>query len=61
MNEEDPELLEQLNGVTPPSTGTADDDDEPEDEQADENEAPIRETSEATETPEELELDDEDG
>jgi len=43
-----------------PSTGTIDDDDEPEDESEDENEPPIRETSDATEAPEEFEVDDED-
>jgi hypothetical protein len=43
-----------------PSTGTIDDDDEPEDESEDENEAPIRETSDRTEAPEEFEKDDED-
>jgi hypothetical protein len=59
MNEVDPELLEQLNVVTPPTTGTVDDD-EPQDERPDENEAPIRETSDMTEAPEEFELDDED-
>ena len=41
-----------------PSTGTVDDDDEPEDERADENEAPDRATSDRTEAPEEFELDD---
>ena len=63
--EEDPELLELLslqetNAVTPPTTGTVDDDDDPADERPDENEAPVRETSDKTETPEEFELDDED-
>jgi hypothetical protein len=43
-----------------PSTGTIDDDDEPEDESEDENEAPVRETSDTTEAPEEFEKDDED-
>jgi hypothetical protein len=43
-----------------PSTGTVDDDDEPEDESEEENEAPIRESSDATEAPEEFEKDDED-
>jgi hypothetical protein len=65
MKVEDPELLElppfqELNSTAPHSTGTVDDDDEPEDEQPEENEAPIRETSDETETPEEFELDDED-
>jgi hypothetical protein len=56
MNIEDPNLFE----VPPRATGTIDDDDEPEDESAEENEAPIRETSDRTELPEEFELDDED-
>ena len=43
-----------------PTTGTADDDDEPEDEDEDENEAPVRETNDRTEAPEEFEKDDED-
>ena len=65
MKIEDPELLEvppfqESNEIGPRSTGTVDDDDEPEDERPDENEAPIRETSEKTEAPEEFELDDED-
>jgi hypothetical protein len=62
MKVEDPELLEvppfqELSAVTPPTTGTVDDDDESQDERPDENEAPIRETSDATEAPEEFELD----
>ncbi|HEY2779766.1 MAG TPA: hypothetical protein VGI90_03270 [Steroidobacteraceae bacterium] len=65
MKIEDPELLElppfsELNAVAPRSTGTVDDDDEPDDERPDENEVPIRETSDTTEAPEEFELDDED-
>jgi hypothetical protein len=64
MKIEDPESLElpfeELNAVAAQTTGTVDDDDEPEDEQPDENEAPIRETSDKTEAPEEFELDDED-
>jgi hypothetical protein len=55
MNIEDPDPENNV-----PSTGTVDDDDEPEDERDDENEAPIRESSEATEAPEEFEVDDED-
>ena len=47
-------------GESVPSTGTVDDDDEPEDETDHENEAPIRETRDGTETPEEFEHDDED-
>jgi hypothetical protein len=63
--EEDPELLELLSlqeasAVTPSATGTVDDDDDPSDERPDENEAPVRETSERTEAPEEFERDDED-
>jgi hypothetical protein len=42
------------------STGTVDDDDEPEDEHAGENEASVRETSDATEARQEFETDDED-
>jgi hypothetical protein len=44
-----------------PTTGTEDDDDEPEDEHPGENEASERETNDATEAPEEFETDDEDG
>jgi hypothetical protein len=44
-----------------PTTGTEDDDDEPEDEHPGENEANGRETNDSTEAPEELETDDEDG
>jgi hypothetical protein len=54
MKTEDTELLD------PHTTGTVDDDDDPADESENENEAPIRETSEATEAPEEFEVDDED-
>jgi hypothetical protein len=46
-------------GQSIPSTGTVDDDDEPEDENEDENEAPVGETSDATEIPEEFKGDDE--
>ena len=65
MKVEDPELLglppfQELNAVAPQTTGTVDDDDEPEDERPDENEAPIRETSDKTEAPEEFEVDEED-
>ena len=65
MKVEDRELLElppfqELNATAPQTTGTVDDDDEPEDENPDENEAPIRETSDETEAPEEFEVDDED-
>jgi hypothetical protein len=54
MNTEDPTPLEH------PTTGTIDDDDDRDDEHAGENEAPVRETSDRTETPEEFEVDDED-
>jgi hypothetical protein len=65
MNTQDPDLLEvppfqELSALPERNTGTIDDDDEPEDESETENEAPIRETSDKTETPEEFELDDED-
>ncbi len=65
MKTHDSQLLElppfqELNTVAERSTGTVDDKDEPEDERPDENEAPIRETSDKTEAPEEFELDDED-
>jgi hypothetical protein len=65
MKAEDPELFDlrqfrELNAVAPHTTGTVDDDDDPADESPDENEASIRETSEATEAPEEFEVDDED-
>lgn len=42
------------------TTGTVDDDDQSGDESDVENEAPIRETDEKTEAPEEFEIDDED-
>ncbi len=51
--------LQELSGMVPPTTGTVDDDDDPADEHSAENEAPIRETSEATEAPEEFDIDDE--
>jgi hypothetical protein len=65
MTIEDPELAELLQiqesgGVAPSTTGTVDDDDDPSDERADENEAPMREGSDTTEVPEEFEVDDED-
>jgi hypothetical protein len=41
-------------------TGTPDDDDNRDDEHEDENEAPVGETDEHTEAPEEFEVDDED-
>jgi hypothetical protein len=64
MTIEDPELLELLqlreSNAVAHTTGTVDDDDDPADENSNENEAPIRETNEATEAPEEFEVDDED-
>jgi hypothetical protein len=54
MNNEDPMPVEH------PATGTVDDDDDRDDEHAGENEAPVRETDENTESPEEFEVDDED-
>jgi hypothetical protein len=54
MNSEEPPFLVAV----PPTTGTIDDDDDPADESEAENEAPIREVSDATETPEEFERDD---
>jgi hypothetical protein len=65
MKVEDPELLEvppfqELNEIAPRTTGTVDDDDEPQDERPGENEAPVGEISDKTEAPEEFELDDED-
>jgi hypothetical protein len=46
--------------IPPPTTGTVDDDDDPADERADENEAPVRERNENVEVTEEFETDDED-
>jgi hypothetical protein len=43
-----------------PTTGTVDDDDDRDDEHSGENEAPVQETDELTEAPEEMEIDDED-
>jgi hypothetical protein len=65
MKIEDLDLLErpafqQLSAAGPPTTGTVDDNDDAADEQPNENEAPVRETREATEAPEEFEIDDED-
>ena len=54
MTIEDPNPLERS------QTGTMDDDDDRDDERAGENEAPVRETNENTESPEEFEIDDED-
>jgi hypothetical protein len=65
MKIEDRDLLErsafqESNAAGLPTTGTVDDNDDVADEQPNENEAPIRETREATEAPEEFEIDDED-
>jgi hypothetical protein len=62
IEDPDPELLDLLSSTenSVPSTGTVDDDDEPEDERDGENEAPIRESVDTTEAPEEFEVDDED-
>jgi len=54
MTTEDPNPIEH------PATGTVDDEDDRDDERADENEAPVRETDEITESREEFEVDDED-
>lgn len=43
-----------------PNSGTADDDDDRDDEHAGESEAPTREVDDRTEAPEEFEIDDED-
>lgn len=43
-----------------PTSGTEDDDDDRDDEHGGENEAPVRETDENTEAPEEFQVDDED-
>jgi hypothetical protein len=58
-----PEMPEIITSEFPAprtSTGTVDDDDEPEDEHDDENEASERELRDDTEAPEEFERDDED-
>ena len=52
--------FEELNPQVHPTSGTEDDDDDRDDEQDGENEIPIREVDETTETPEEFEVDDED-
>ena len=52
--------IEDPSPVEPPPTGTVDDDDDRDDEHAGENEAPVRETDENTESPEEFDIDDED-
>jgi hypothetical protein len=43
-----------------PTSGTEDDNDDRDDEHAGENEAPVRELAEGTETPEEFEIDERD-
>ena len=52
--------FQELNVAVPPATGTEDDEDDRDDERADENEAPVRETNENMEAPEEFAVDDED-
>jgi len=52
--------FEELNSEAHPTSGTVDDDDNRDDEHTGENEAPIRDVDEATETSEEFEVDDED-
>jgi len=53
-------ITEYPTPIEHPTTGTVDDGDDRDDERADENEAPVRETNENTEGPEEFEIDDED-
>jgi len=55
-----PNEVEELSVAIESGGGTKDDDDDRDDERADENEIPVRETDEATEAPEEFEFDDED-
>jgi hypothetical protein len=58
---EDDDIVDEADpAAIQPATGTVDDDDDPDDEREDENEAPVRERSDATEAPEEFEVDDED-
>lgn len=62
MNPEDFDLVELLerSPTAAPTTGTVDNEDDPNDEREDENEAPVGETREGTEAPEEFVKDDED-
>ena len=62
MNPEDFDLVELLERTptAQPTTGTVDDDDDPNDEREDENEAPLGRSNERTEAPEEFVKDDED-
>jgi hypothetical protein len=62
MNPEDFDLVELLERTPTgqPTTGTVDDDDDPNDEREDENEAPVGEANDRTEAPEEFVKDDED-
>jgi hypothetical protein len=53
----EPPPIQELSAIAPRTTGTVDDDDEPEDERPDENKPPIRETGDQTEAREEFELD----
>ncbi len=57
---EEPQTLPSDFPIPPPTTGTVDDDDDPADERADENEAPVREKNENTDTAEEFQYNDED-
>jgi hypothetical protein len=52
--------IEKLLLAEHPTSGTQNDDDDRDDEHDGENEAPVRETDENTEAPEEFEVDDED-
>ena len=62
MNPEDFDLVELLERApaAPPTTGTVDDNDDPNEEREDENEAPLGKSNERTEVPEEFVKDDED-
>jgi hypothetical protein len=55
-----PNEVEELSVAIESGGQPKDDDDDRDDERAGENEIPVRETDEATEAPEEFELDDED-
>jgi hypothetical protein len=61
MNPEDFDLVDLVEGAptVQPTSGTVDDDDDPNDEREDENEAPVGEADERTEAPEEFVKDDE--
>jgi hypothetical protein len=53
------ELLTDVS-VSPPTTGTIDDEDDPADERADENEAPVREKNDNIKASQEFQHDDDD-